>query len=104
MEYDDEEGQRKGFLEKLKAYLSEDPEQGPNPKYKRKLLDSRIEKYLDENFASFVDEYELLTNVDTLAYEERYDELNYRILKIGQFQVDTSSKLDELERRIEALK
>ncbi len=104
MDYDDEERQRKSFLDKLKAYLSDDSEHGPNPKYKRKLMDSRIEKYLDENFQSFVDEYELLTNVDSLAYEERYDELTYRVQRIGQYQKDTTSKLDELEKRIKALK
>lgn len=72
--------------------------------YQRRLLDRRIERFLDENFDSYIEEYGLVREIDLKKYEERYEELVERIAGLKNFVRETDAEIGNLERRLEAIK
>ncbi len=73
-------------------------------RYKRRFFDGRIERYLDENFNNYIDEFGLVTRVDTLEYEEKYDSLVQRITSLKTFVNGSDAELSSLERRLKNVK
>ena len=103
-EYIEEETGRKGFLSWIKSVFGggkdeQDVEPEP-PHYKRKLLDGRIEKYLDQNLSAYITEYGILTGLDLEAYEVRYDKLTGRISKMKEYMLTADARISEMERDI----
>ena len=72
--------------------------------YKRKMLDGRIERYMDENFNNYIDEYGLVREIDLRKYEERYDMLVGRIAKLKEFVAEADAELGNLEHRLAEVK
>ena len=73
-------------------------------RYKRRFFDGRIERYLDENFNNYIDEFGLVTRVDTLEYEEKYDSLVQRITSLKTYDNGSDAELSSLERRLKNVK
>lgn len=72
--------------------------------YKRRFLDGRIERYLDENFNNYIEEFGLVTRLDTATYEEKYDSLVQRISNLKNFVQNGDAELSSLERRLQNIK
>jgi hypothetical protein len=106
-EYIEEETGRKGFLSWIKSLFGggkDEVEEEPEPPhYKRKLMDGRIEKFLDQNLSSYINEYGILTGLDIESYEIRYDRLTGRIASMKEFMLSSDAKISILERDIDLI-
>lgn len=102
-EYIEEEQETGGFRNWLKGLFSkkEEGEEEESPKYKRRLLDGRIEKYLDQNMDAYVQEYGIVTGLDLEAYEIRYGELTGRVSKMKEYMVDADAHLSAMEKDLD---
>jgi hypothetical protein len=100
----EEETGRKGFLSWIGSFFrggKEGSEVEPEPPhYKRKLLDGRIEKFLDQNMSSYIIEYGILTGLDIESYDMRYDRLTGRIASMKEFMLSADAKISDLERDV----
>ncbi|MFW3146447.1 MAG: hypothetical protein ACMUIE_06515 [Thermoplasmatota archaeon] len=103
---EEEQEQKKGFMSWLKGvFRKKDPDAEPEaPKYKRKLLDGRIEKYLDQNMDSYIQEYGIVTGLDLESYEIRYGKLTGRIAGMKEYQLSAEARISALERDLEEVK
>lgn len=68
--------------------------------YKRRLLDSRIEKYLDEHFDEYIEDYGLVTKQRLTAYEKRATGLEERLSNLTTYTRDVDAAVSDLERRV----
>lgn len=98
------EEEKPSFFARIKAYLSGGEKEGEDPTYHRRLLDGRIEKYLDRHADSYIEEFGLVTSIDLRAYDERYDRLTSRISVMQDFARDADAEVTDLERRVTAIK
>ncbi len=94
------------FFSRIKKLFSkEESSEAPEAaQYKRRFFDGKIERYLDENFNNYIDEFGLVTRVDTLEYEEKYDILVQRINNLKTFVNGADADLSSLERRLKGVK
>ncbi len=98
------------FFSRVKKLLSRssstntDQEAEKEYHYKRRFLDGRIERYLDENFNNYIEEFGLVTRLDTLEYEERHDILAQRISNLKNYMQTSDAEIASLERRLEDVK
>ena len=101
-EYYGEQEERKGFMEWLRGVFHRDEEEKVEepPKYKRKLLDGRIEKYLDQNMDAYIQEYGIVTGLDIESYEIRYTNLTSRISSMKEYMIDTDAQISSMEKEI----
>ena len=103
-EYIEEETGRKGFLSWVRSLFGgqkEEEIEEPEPAhYKRKILDGRIEKYLDQNMDAYINEYGILTRLDIEGYENRYTTLTGRIASVKEFILSADAKISGMERDI----
>lgn len=99
-----EEKEKKGFLQRLRSIFggNKDAEEGEEeaPQYKRRLLDGRIEKYLDQNFNGYIQEYGILTGLDLEGYEMRYTNLTSRITAMKDYMIDADAHVASMEKEI----
>jgi len=72
--------------------------------YSRKLLDGRIEKYLDQNMDAYINEYRILTKLDIEVYEDRYASLTSRISDMSEFMLDADAAISSMEKDLEQVK
>jgi hypothetical protein len=98
------EVEKPSFFMRIKAYLSGAEKEGEEVAYKRKLLDSRIEKYLDRHANEYIEEFGLVTSVDIQVYEDRYENMTTRISSLQEFARTSDAELTDLERRLSAIK
>lgn len=96
------EEEKGGFMTWLKSKFHKEEEE--EPQYKRKLLDGRIEKFLDQNFNSYVQEYGIVTGLDIEAYEERYVTLTGRITNMREYMLEADASLSSMEKDIKLIK
>ncbi|NIQ05476.1 MAG: hypothetical protein GWO20_07040 [Candidatus Korarchaeota archaeon] len=68
--------------------------------YKRRLLDSRIEKYLDEHFDEYIKDYGLVTKQRLTAYEKRAAGIEERLSSLTTYTRDVDAAVTDLERRV----
>lgn len=98
------EVEKPSFFARIKAYLSGAEKEGEGDEtYQRKLLDSRIEKYLDHHAAQYIAEFGLVTSVDIQKYEERYEDMTIRIKGLQDFARDVDSDVSSLEHRMQGI-
>lgn len=71
--------------------------------YERNLLDRRIEKYLDQHFDEYVEEFGLVRELDIEVLEERVDYMVESIKDIDDFQKDAEAELMSLKRRLDKI-
>ena len=106
-EYTEEETGKKGFLSWIKSIFGggkQDEEEPEPPQYRRKLLDSRIEKYLDQNLDAYIIEYGILTGLDIEGYEIRYSKLTGRISSMKEYILSADARISDMERDIQMVK
>lgn len=68
--------------------------------YKRRLFDSRIEKYLDEHFDEYIKDYGLVTKQQLTAYEKRATGLEERLSSLTTYTRDVDASVSDLESRV----
>mgnify|MGYP001025395004 FL=1 len=101
----DEQEEKSGFFSWLKSKFSkEEEEEEETPQYERKLLDGRIEKYLDQNFDSYIKEYGILDGLDLESYESRYKKMTGRVSSMKEFVVEADANLSHLEKDLDEVK
>lgn len=86
-----------------KFFIGEEVVHAPEVAYRRRLWDSRIERYLDENFDDYIAEYNLVTKNDLLVYEQRYSAMDEKLKLLDDFTLDIDAKVTGLERRVEVI-
>jgi hypothetical protein len=95
------------FMQRLRNLFSNKEEEQSEIEdftYSRKLLDGRIEKYLDQNMDAYIDEYRILTKLDLEVYEERYSSLTSRISGMSEFMLDVDATVSAMESELEKVK
>jgi hypothetical protein len=96
-----------GFWSRFKSLFrgnENESEEDVSYEYNRRLLDGRIEKYLDLNLDSYIEEYRILTELDLSAYEDRYSKLTGRISKMSDFMLDADASITRMEKDIRDIK
>jgi hypothetical protein len=88
-----------GFFARIKNFFSSSEEEDTH--YDRRILDSRIERYLDNNFNSYIDEYGLIRELELRRYDERVDILEDKVDGLKDFVKDADADISELELRTE---
>lgn len=68
--------------------------------YKRRLFDSRIEKYLDGHFDEYIKDYGLVTKQQLTAYEKRATGLEERLSSLTTYTRDVDAAVSDLESRV----
>lgn len=91
-----------GFFERIREFFHRE-EVVEEPIYHRKLLDGRIERYLDENFRDYITEYNLVTEADINAYEARFEVLTVNVGGLTEFTKDIDANVTSLERRVKKI-
>lgn len=71
--------------------------------YDRKILDQRIEKYLDAHFDEYIEEFGLIRELDLELYESEVESIQEDIDEVEEFQKEAESELVSLERRLDEL-
>jgi hypothetical protein len=107
MSYSSEEPivEHESFWDRMKRFFRGEEAYEPEViAYKRRFWDSRIERYLDENFDSYIVEYNLVTKKDLIPYEDRCKVMEDKLRVLDDFTLDIDAKLTDLEHRIEILK
>ena len=103
-EFIEEEQKKKGFFDWLKSIFhkkDQDTEEVENvPKYKRKMLDGRIEKYLDQNLNGYIQEYGILTGLDIESYEIRYTQMTSRVHSMKEYMIESDAQISLMENEI----
>lgn len=95
------EVEKPSFFARIKAYMSgAEKEDNGDEAYQRKLLDSRIEKYLDHHASQYIAEFGLVTSLDIQKYEERYEDMTIRISSLQNFARDVDADVSNLENRM----
>ncbi|MGA1822420.1 MAG: hypothetical protein ACMUIG_07830 [Thermoplasmatota archaeon] len=102
--YDEEE--RKGIGSWLKNLFSssKDDVEEEKPRYSRRLLDGRIEKYLDQNMNSYIEEYGIMTELDLQSYETRYEQLTGKISEMNEYMAESDARISAMEREMSLIK
>ena len=97
--------EHKGFLTWLKEVFTKKKEEAEaeDPKYKRRLFDGRIEKYLDQNLDAYISEYGIVTGLDLEVYEERHKRLTWKISEMSEYMIDKDAEISVLERDLDAV-
>jgi len=106
-EFLEEESEKKGFMNWLRSVFGgrkDEEEEAPEPPhYKRKLLDGRIEKFLDQNMSSYINEYGILTGLDLEAYDMRYERMTGRISAMKDFMLTSDARISDMERDVDLI-
>jgi hypothetical protein len=97
------EQEKPSFMTRIKNYLSGAEKDEEEEHYQRKLLDGRIEKYLDHHADSYITEFGLVTNLDIQGYEQRYNKLTSRITGLIDFAKNADADVTNLERRLKVV-
>lgn len=71
--------------------------------YERSPLDRRVEKYLDEHFDEYIEEFGLVRELDFEILESEFDDIKDGLTEIDEFQKEAKSNLVSLERRLSEL-
>jgi len=99
------EAEKPSFFARIKTYLTGAEKEGEGDEtYQRKLLDGRIEKYLDHHASQYIAEFGLVTSLDLQAYDERYEDMTIRIKSLQDFARDADADVSNLENRMAAIK
>lgn len=72
--------------------------------YQRRILDRRIEGYLDAHFDEYISTYQIVTAIDLERLEGRYDTIEIKVSELKSFALDMDAKVSNLETRVDTLK
>ncbi|MFO7992288.1 MAG: hypothetical protein R6U61_08380 [Thermoplasmata archaeon] len=68
--------------------------------YERSIIDRRIEKYLDEHFEEYIEEFNLVRELDLEIYEDRYKYIVDSIDDLKEFQMDIDTDITDMKRKL----
>lgn len=68
--------------------------------YNRHLLDRRIEKYLDKHFDEYIEEFNLVKEIDLHTYEERLESCAEDVEELSEFQKDVEDEINSFKNRL----
>ncbi|MFP3871527.1 MAG: hypothetical protein ACLFVL_01440 [Candidatus Aenigmatarchaeota archaeon] len=71
--------------------------------YQRSLLDRRVEKYLDKHFDEYIEEFNLLREIDLHVYEEKLARCEEDVEEIREFQKDVDDEIDSFKARLDRI-
>ena len=100
IENEEKRGPVQRFLEKFRK--NEDEEE--QIRYKRRLLDGRIERYLDNNMDAYIEEYGMVTGLDLESMEQRYQGLTGRISDMNSYMLDADALISGMELDLKEIK
>ena len=107
-EFTEEETGKKGFLSWIRSVFGgnkdDEEKEIETPHYKRRILDGRIEKFLDQNMDAYISEYGILTGLDLESYEMRYERMTGRITSMKDYMLSSDARISEMERDVELVK
>ncbi len=93
----------KNVLDRIESFLFPGEMVIDGTGYERNLLDKRVEKYLDDHFEEYIQEFGLIRELELEIYESRYETLLNDIDDINEFQEDIESELASMKRRLDKL-
>ncbi|MFW6038777.1 MAG: hypothetical protein ACOC89_04495 [Candidatus Saliniplasma sp.] len=93
----------KNVLDRIESFLFPGDITIEGTGYERNILDRRVEKYLDDHFEEYIEEFGLVRELELEIYESKYESLLKDINNIGEFQEDMESELASLKRRLDKL-
>ncbi|MFW5952787.1 MAG: hypothetical protein ACOCSJ_01350 [Candidatus Natronoplasma sp.] len=68
--------------------------------YDRRLFDRSLEKYLDQHFDEYIEEFGLVRELHLEIYESKYENCLMEVNDIEDFQKDIKAELESLSRRL----
>jgi len=71
--------------------------------YDRRLFDRRLEKYLDQHFDEYIEEFGLVRELHLEIYESKFRDCLNDVNDLEDFQKDIRAELDSLNRRLERI-
>jgi|PlaIllAssembly_1097288.scaffolds.fasta_scaffold962258_2 hypothetical protein len=95
--------QKKGFFSRIKSFFHKGTAE-EDQMYKRKMMDKKVERYLDNNFESFITEYGMVREIDLVRYDERHGILTQKLAVLNEFVKDADAEIGGLEIRVDHLK
>ncbi len=71
--------------------------------YDRRLLDRRVEKYLDKHFDEYIEEFGLIREIDLHIYEEKLENCSRDIEELNEFQKDVKDEINSFKARLDRI-
>ncbi len=68
--------------------------------YERSMIDRRIEKYMDEHFEEYLEEFNLVRELDMEIYEDRFKYIVDSIDDLQEFQKDIDADITDMKRKL----
>ncbi len=104
-EFVDENIRRKGSnaLDRIEETLFPGEVDIEGTGYDRRMLDRRVEKYLDKHFDEYIEEFGLLKEIDLKVYEEEVDQCEEDVDDLKEFQKDMKDEIEVLEKRLDRI-
>ncbi len=93
----------KDILDRIENFLFPGETKIEGTGYERNILDRRIEKYLDDHFDEYIEEFGLVRELELEIYESRYDSLLTDIDEIKDFQDEIETELISLRRKLDKI-
>jgi len=91
------------FLDTLKRRFERE-EVVIEPTYERTFLDKKIERFLDEKFGEYIDEFGIVTEEKLRNYERNLQSFEKRIDELTDFIKNADQDIKNLEKRVEKFK
>ena len=92
-----------GFFDSLKRRFERE-EIVIEPNYERGFFDKRIERFLDEKFGEYIDEFGIITEEKLQNYERNNHSFEKRVKGLVDFIQTADQEIAELEKRVKKLK
>jgi len=100
---DEMEEQKPGFFSRIKSFFHKEKTEEEQT-YKRKMMDKKIERFLDNHFESFIAEYGMVREIDLVGYDERHGTLSDKLKVLNDFVKGADAEIGSIEIRVEHLK
>jgi len=74
------------------------------PTYERSFLDKKIERFLDEKFGEYIDEFGIITDEKLRNYDQNLQSFEKKVDALTEFIKNADRDIKDLEKRVEELK
>lgn len=91
------------FLDSLKRRFERE-EVVIEPRYERTFLDKKIERFLDEKFGEYIDEFGIVTEEKLRDYDRNLQSFEKKIDELTDFIKNADPDIKNLEKRVEKFK
>ena len=101
---DEMEEQKPGIFSRIKSFFHKARPEEEEQTYKRKMMDKKIERFLDNHFEAFITEYGMVREIDLVGYDERHGTLSEKLKVLNDFVKGADAEIGSIEIRVEHLK